>query len=85
MKRIRVITVLIIILVFLFGCLGMGSGKYEIDDSKCVGCVRCISVCPEDAISMNGKTAVIDTQQCIGCGRCVPVCRFDAMQKIKGE
>ncbi len=54
----------------------------------CKGCERCLSWCPEGAISIlpalprSGKThgtATIDPQKCIGCGECILTCRSAAI------
>lgn len=70
--------------------IGMGSGsragKLEMHSSgvpavkedTCVGCGRCVSVCAQSAISLNG-TASIDEDMCAGCGRCLALCPFDAI------
>lgn len=45
-----------------------------ITDENCVGCRRCVSVCPSDALSMDGKLAVVDQPKCVGCFKCVEAC-----------
>ena len=46
----------------------------QIDDSLCVGCGRCVKVCPQKALSLvNGKSHV-DVSRCIGCFECITVC-----------
>jgi len=45
----------------------------------CNGCKACVSVCPVNAITMQGDKAVIDPFQCVGCGACIPVCPQDAI------
>jgi len=46
----------------------------EIDEEKCTGCLRCLSVCPTGTISMVEDIAKIDQSKCTGCGVCIPVC-----------
>ena len=47
---------------------------------KCTGCGRCVSVCPESAISLTAdKKAQVAREQCIGCFECVSVCPVEAM------
>ncbi len=46
---------------------------------KCVGCGRCVSVCPAGANSIApGGRAVTDRSRCTSCGKCVPVCHAEA-------
>ena len=50
---------------------------------KCVGCKRCISVCPvlnANMVSTQGDTSRIEvnSEQCISCGSCFDVCEHQA-------
>ncbi|MBI9074951.1 MAG: 4Fe-4S binding protein [Desulfatibacillum sp.] len=45
-----------------------------VDGDTCIGCKKCVEICPMEAISMVAETAVIDHTKCIGCGLCVPKC-----------
>jgi NADH:ubiquinone oxidoreductase subunit F (NADH-binding)/(2Fe-2S) ferredoxin len=52
---------------------------YFIND-KCTGCLACIDVCPEKAITGEKKKLhVIDQDLCTCCGSCDAVCNFDAI------
>jgi pyruvate formate lyase activating enzyme len=44
--------------------------------SRCLGCGRCISVCPKLAITKAGTGTHVQTDRsrCRGCGRCADVC-----------
>jgi len=54
--------------------------SYIIDQEVCIGCTKCASVCPVDAISGEVKKAhEIDPDICTVCGSCVPVCPVDAI------
>lgn len=51
-----------------------------VDHDKCVGCHKCQSVCPKQAISYreDGK-CVIDQDNCFGCGFCKEECAVGAL------
>jgi len=51
---------------------------------KCVGCDKCIFVCPYDAIEAEAfATPKINMDKCVGCGACALVCPHLAIQ-LKG-
>jgi 2-oxoacid:acceptor oxidoreductase delta subunit (pyruvate/2-ketoisovalerate family) len=55
-----------------------------IDESKCVACGLCITICPEAAIT--GKPKVkpkIDMRFCKGCGVCANECPSKAIEMKK--
>lgn len=45
-----------------------------IDSSLCDGCQRCLSFCPQHALSIVGSTITVDRKMCDNCGLCVPEC-----------
>ena len=49
--------------------------------SKCIGCGRCIDVCPTHHWLQDGKL-YFDRQGCIACGKCVAACPTEAMSII---
>jgi|GEM_PF-159563 len=73
--------------------------KHElvVDSITCKGCGTCVSVCPEEAISLKpaiiedgrlkkNALATIDEKKCAFCGVCSEVCYFNAITfKIDGE
>ena len=44
------------------------------DADKCVKCMRCVSQCPANAITITENGPVIDTTKCIGCAKCIAEC-----------
>lgn len=54
-----------------------------IRENECVGCTKCIQVCPYDAIlGANKLMHTVLTDFCTGCGLCVPACPFDCIDLI---
>ncbi len=53
------------------------------DPDKCIGCMRCVSVCPFNAIEQVGErgkgTVRIIEAACMGCGNCAAECPVDAI------
>lgn len=55
--------------------------EYKIKE-YCVGCTKCISICPTKAISGEiEELHHIDKNKCIKCDRCISICPFDAIIK----
>jgi iron only hydrogenase large subunit-like protein len=51
----------------------------HITKDKCIGCVRCMAVCPAKAIRVkDGKARIID-DRCVDCGECLRICPYDAV------
>ena len=48
--------------------------KVSVSEKKCVGCAKCVRVCPQHALSMKSKKSVVDIEKCIGCFECITVC-----------
>lgn len=51
----------------------------QIDTDRCIGCSRCMKVCPTEAIRIFGGHASIQEHRCIDCGRCHEVCPAQAV------
>jgi len=53
----------------------------DVKNDLCVGCKKCITVCPFNAIKFDSvrKKAVIDRWKCYGCGICRSVCKDNAI------
>lgn len=61
----------------------------EINEEKCNGCGKCVSLCPVEAMTLvtasdphkPGKNkAKLDNDQCLGCGVCLNGCSVDALK-----
>jgi uncharacterized Fe-S center protein len=52
---------------------------YSLHD-LCIGCGKCVAVCPKSAISLVEKKSTIDTNLCIGCFECMTVCPSHAIE-----
>jgi len=62
------------------------SNKIEYDTSKCVGCDKCIFICPYEAIEAEPlATPKINFEKCVGCGACALVCPHFAIQLENSE
>ena len=52
-----------------------------IDETKCVGCRRCVEVCHEHALfSLQGQTPILFEELCSGCKACQLVCQYGAIK-----
>lgn len=55
------------------------------DHNECIGCGRCINICPVKAISLNDNIGyVIDRSKCTNCLKCAKTCPSKA-KTISGE
>jgi coenzyme F420-reducing hydrogenase delta subunit len=60
------------------------SRKAVWDNTKCVGCDKCVFICPYDAIKAEAfATPKIIEEECVGCGACALVCPHQAIE-VKG-
>ena len=57
-----------------------------IDEDACIGCTKCIQVCPVDAIvGANKLMHTILSAECNSCELCIPACPVDCIAMIAGE
>ncbi len=55
----------------------------RIDEPACIGCARCIDVCPTDAIvGARKRMHTVIAADCSGCDLCLPVCPVDCIRMI---
>jgi Fe-S-cluster-containing hydrogenase component 2 len=52
----------------------------ETDEDECIGCGKCIDVCPVDALQSVDDSPIVDQDWCIGCGVCHTVCPSGAVK-----
>jgi len=62
-----------------------GVATLKLDTEKCIGCGKCIEVCPHSVFIMrNGKVAIHDKDKCMECGACAKNCQFNAISVKQG-
>lgn len=55
----------------------------RIREDECIGCVKCITVCPTDAIVGAAKLMhTVIAKDCTGCELCIPACPMDCIDII---
>lgn len=47
----------------------------------CIGCTKCMKVCPSGAITMKGPLAEINQKICNNCGECIKVCPSNSIRR----
>lgn len=51
-----------------------------IDETRCIGCRKCLDVCPVDAIlGERQRMHTVINPECNGCGLCLPPCPVDCI------
>ncbi|WP_395642329.1 RnfABCDGE type electron transport complex subunit B [Rudaea sp.] len=54
-----------------------------IDEQACIGCTKCIQVCPVDAIvGANKLMHTVLREECNGCELCIPACPVDCIVMV---
>lgn len=52
---------------------------------KCIGCGKCLEVCPHEIFTLSEKKALIkDKDRCMECGACAANCPVDAISVDSG-
>lgn len=57
----------------------MAKPKAKADSEHCLSCGGCVSVCPQDAISLENLIAFVDQSKCTSCNICVNTCPIGAI------
>ncbi len=58
----------------------------EIIENDCIGCTKCIQVCPVDAIIGAAKQMhTVILEACTGCDLCIPACPVDCIIAIEAQ
>lgn len=65
---------------FSFGETTVTDNGYIITD-KCIGCGKCLSVCPQSCIDVTKQPARILQEHCLHCGNCYDVCPMSAVER----
>ncbi len=57
----------------------------ELEAKACIGCGRCVEVCPHQVLSLNDRQArVRDRNVCMECGACAKNCPAGALRVDAG-
>jgi formate hydrogenlyase subunit 6/NADH:ubiquinone oxidoreductase subunit I len=57
-----------------------------LDETRCIGCGDCVTVCPTDCLAMSGLVPWLPRpHDCIGCAVCVFVCPTAALRMAAPE
>ena len=69
--------------VDLSGMADAGPRRAWVDEGTCIGCVKCLKVCPTDAIVGAPKQLHgVLPEACTGCTKCIEFCPTGSLQMI---
>ncbi|MBI4696669.1 MAG: RnfABCDGE type electron transport complex subunit B [Gammaproteobacteria bacterium] len=55
----------------------------RIREAECIGCVKCLDVCPVDAlVGAARQVHTVIAAQCTGCALCLPPCPVDCIELV---
>lgn len=53
-----------------------------LDETECVDCGACISICPQEVFSFDSDFRLqMDARKCVLCGRCIEICPHRALSR----
>ena len=55
------------------------SGPPAVKRKKCLGCARCLTVCPAGALTLDKAKARLSAEKCLACARCLAACPAGAI------
>ena len=62
-----------------------GTTTLSFEAEKCIGCEKCVEICPHEVFAINGEiTQIINRSQCIECGACALNCPTKAISVKAG-
>ena len=62
-----------------------GVATLELDQARCIGCGRCLEVCPHQVFEQDGKPVrLADRDACMECGACALNCPVAAIRVDAG-
>ena len=57
----------------------------RLDPGACIGCGRCVEVCPRGVFAIEGgKSRIVDRDGCLECGACARNCPAGALYVKNG-
>jgi NAD-dependent dihydropyrimidine dehydrogenase PreA subunit len=57
----------------------------RLEPAACIGCGRCVEVCPHQVFALSEKRAcIVDFDACMECGACARNCPADAIRVEAG-
>lgn len=65
---------------FVFGDTIKEETGYYINDN-CIGCGKCVEVCPQKCIEDEKVPFVIENEHCLNCGNCMDVCPYNSVER----
>ena len=66
-------------LIHVLGCNFSFVSRINIDETKCIGCKKCMKVCPMESIKIVQNKAKTNVYNCIICEECVHNCPVKAI------